>query len=190
MPHFGVGKNMVGAMRHWAMATGVARPLKQSDVELTELGRFLFTGRRAADSFLENPASLWLLHWNISSTPEHTTTWYWAFNHFSPVSFDRAMLVDSLLELAREFRQDKVSVVTVQKDVECFVRTYVLNKGKNGLVDEDSFACPLAELGLINRGTVLTPVGGPTSQGELGAGKGKMAAGAGGRYPSELCGRI
>jgi hypothetical protein len=37
---------------------------------------------------------------------------------------------------------------------------------------------------------VLTPVGGPTSQGELGAGKGKMAAGAGGRYPSELCGRI
>jgi NAD(P)-dependent dehydrogenase (short-subunit alcohol dehydrogenase family) len=38
--------------------------------------------------------------------------------------------------------------------------------------------------------TVLTPVGGPTSQGELGAGKGKMAAGAGGRYPSELCGRI
>jgi hypothetical protein len=36
----------------------------------------------------------------------------------------------------------------------------------------------------------LTPVGDPTSQRELGAGKGKMAAGAGGRYPSELCGRI
>jgi hypothetical protein len=36
----------------------------------------------------------------------------------------------------------------------------------------------------------LTPVDGPTSQRELGAGKGGMAAGAGGRHPSELCGRI
>jgi hypothetical protein len=40
------------------------------------------------------------------------------------------------------------------------------------------------------RGRGLTPVGDPTSQRELVAGKGKMAAGAGGRYPSELCGRI
>src|SRR5260370_38613187 len=60
MPHFGVGKNMVGSMRHWAVATGIARPIRQSDIELTELGRFLFTGRRAADPFRENPASLWL----------------------------------------------------------------------------------------------------------------------------------
>jgi len=152
MPRFGVGKNMVGSMRHWAVATGIARSIRQSDIELTELGKFLFTGRKAADPFLENPASLWLLHWNITSTPQQSTTWYWAFNHFSAVSFDRSMLVDSLLDLVRELRQDKASIVTLQKDVECFVRTYVLSKGKNDRVDEDSFACPLAELGLIGRG--------------------------------------
>ena len=54
----GVGKNMVRSIRYWCKTFKVIEEDRAS-----EFGRKLFA-TEGWDSFLEDPASLWLLHWN------------------------------------------------------------------------------------------------------------------------------
>jgi hypothetical protein len=95
---------------------------------------------------MEDPTTLWFLHWQFASTPERTSTWYWVFNHCPHATFDRPLIVDYLTRLCAE-RELKVAAATLKRDVECFVRTYVERTGAD--TKEDSLECPLTELGLI-----------------------------------------
>jgi hypothetical protein len=155
---YGVGRNMVASMRHWALATGVAVVGGEGEIVPSPVGRLLL-GQRGLDPYLEQPASLWLLHWNLASVPGHATTWYWAFNHHAAGSFDKDWLVADLLSLCRERQWTRVAANTLRRDVDCFVRTYVVARDRNGLLRDDSLECPLAELELIvpgsERGTFL-----------------------------------
>jgi hypothetical protein len=150
MPRFGVGKNMVDSMRFWALA-GVLESEGADGFQLGKLGAFLFGGSKAVDPLLEATASLWLLHWQLVSTPDHTTTWFWAFNHFDPTSFDRNTLSSGLMQLVQEAGIRRGSPATLKRDVDCFLHTYVMARNQQGLISEESLACPLAELNLIAR---------------------------------------
>jgi hypothetical protein len=148
---FGVGKNMVASMRHWATSVGILEDdHKKGPINLTNLGIQLFgEGDQAGlDPFLENPASLWLIHWQLSSTPQKTT-WHYVFNYFSGDFFDRAQIVYNLEKLAKDREWGRVATSTIKRDVECLVRTYVTKPPSNKTSPEDALECPLAELGLI-----------------------------------------
>ena len=145
---FGVGKNMVAAIRHWAIATGViVDEPRRNKLEVTNLGNFLF-GKNGWDPFLEHPSSLWLIHWNLAASPTKTT-WYWAFNHFSNLSFDRDHLVQEINRLIQDRDWRSVAATTVRNDVLCFIRTYVSTQSSNQLTDDNVLESPLVELGLI-----------------------------------------
>ena len=145
---FGVGKNMVAAIRHWALATGViVDEPRYGKLEVTELGQFIF-GKKGRDPFLEHPSSLWLIHWNLAASPTKTT-WYWAFNHFSNTSFDRDHLVQEMDRLIRDRDWRSVAITTVRNDVLCFIRTYVSTQSSSRLTDDNALESPLVELGLI-----------------------------------------
>ena len=146
---FGVGKNMVASIRHWAAAAGVIADSAGDDDHLipTQLGKLIF-GPRGADPYMETPISLWLTHWNLAGRSAKTT-WYWAFNHFAAKNFRRDDLTNSLLKFAASQGWKAPSETTVKRDVECFIRTYVAQPtGADGAL-EDSLESPLAELGLI-----------------------------------------
>lgn len=53
----GVGKNMVASIRYWLRAFGVT-----DNDTLTELGNYLFDESKGKDKYLEDTATLWLLH--------------------------------------------------------------------------------------------------------------------------------
>ena len=73
---FGVGKNMVASMRHWANAAGILREDTAHKVlEPTGLGRLLFDSTDGIDPYMETPATSWLAHWNVSGHPK-LTTWF------------------------------------------------------------------------------------------------------------------
>ena len=145
---FGVGKNMVVAMRYWALATGILEEVRThlGPYETTLIGKTLLDDN-GLDPWLEDPNSLWLLHWNLASTPDRTTTWYWVFNHCPQAAFDRELIVDHLTRLCAERQMKKVARATVKRDVECFVRTYVERADAGS--KEDTLECPLAELSLL-----------------------------------------
>ncbi len=148
---------MVQSIRHWAIAAGILA-YRQGEsggprLETTDLGRIIFSD--AGDPFLEHPATLWLVHWRLASNPERTTTWYWAFNELNESSFDRDLLVQRLrqrIDLLREsgrLKESRLSEITVRRDVECFVRTYLAKSQSAKGLHEENLESPLAELSLI-----------------------------------------
>lgn len=141
---FGVGKNMVVSMRHWAKAVGVIDEKEQ----LTEFGRRLLS-ENGWDPYLENPSSLWLLHWKLASTPHRSTTWYWIFNHLNASKFDRDLLADEIFKVITDNGWGKIAPTTVKRDVDCFIRTYCVSSSSSGPATEDTLESPLSELELI-----------------------------------------
>ena len=97
---------------------------------------------------MENPATAWLVHWQLCGKAKKTT-WFWGFNHFSAPFFEREMLMRSLEKLADEQGWTKASPATIRKDVACFVRTYVSLPPSGKSSREDTLESPLTELGLI-----------------------------------------
>ncbi len=156
---FGVGRNMVLSMKHWAVATGILSSQevvgeRNSRISTGRLGDFLFG--EGHDPYLEHPGSLWLLHWMLASCPGRATAWHWAFNEFHEPSFDREMLrrrlmlrCEELVEVGRMGKGRGISSSTIKRDIECFIRTYYAGTKGSRRAPEDSLECPLAELGLI-----------------------------------------
>ena len=145
---FGVGKNMVASMRHWAKCVGITDDeVGKQRIEVTPLGELLF-GLDGIDPYMESPSSLWLIHWHLSGRA-HKTTWFWAFNHFPALSFERDTLVKSIKSLADQRNWHRTSESTIRRDVSCFLRTYaaLLTAGPSNY--EDALESPLIELGLI-----------------------------------------
>ncbi|MCY4353900.1 MAG: DUF4007 family protein [Truepera sp.] len=146
--HFGVGKNMVASMRHWSTAAGVLEEVtSESRFRTTPLGRLLFRDD-GLDPYMEDPSTSWLVHWNVSGNPVKTT-WFWAFNHYPALSFERDMLVRAISRLASERNWSRASAATIRRDVSCFVRTYVPQPISCHAGYEDALESPLTELGLI-----------------------------------------
>lgn len=145
---FGVGKNMVGAMRHWAICADIIGEASGSSaIRSTQLGDMLFD-RKGLDPFMENPNSLWLIHWKLASRPQKTT-WYWVFNQFAATTFERETLVGGLLKLSRERGWTRVAETTIKADVACFIRTCAAQVSATQANIDDALESPLAELGLI-----------------------------------------
>ncbi len=147
---FGVGRNMVASIRHWATAAGVIK--EGSDpvrIETTPLGRHLF-GRRGLDPYMEEPATSWLVHWNISGYPTKTT-WFWAFSYYPAIIFEREGLIQAIDRLAKERGWHRAAYATIKNDVACFLRTYVALSPSGQSSWEEGLESPLTELGLIRQ---------------------------------------
>lgn len=161
---FGVGRNMVLSIRHWAIATDVLaaedRPGERATrITAGRLGNVLFGDSR--DPYLEHPGSLWLLHWMLAGKPGRATVWHWAFNEFHEPVFDRELMrrrlqrrCEELRELGRLGKDRAISEITIRRDVECLIRTYFALPGGTRRAPEDSIESPLAELGLIQKAGV------------------------------------
>ena len=143
---FGVGKNMAQAMRHWGIATGIIEDV-ESKCFPSALGAAIFDNDDGFDPYLEHPATLWLIHLALAGSPEMSTTWYWAFNIFGSLAFDRDALTRGILDMAQERGWKRVAPVTIKRDVDCFIRSYVARS--RGGATEDAIEPVLVELGLI-----------------------------------------
>ena len=160
----GVGKNMVASIRFWCEALGLIE-MRGRFGALTPLGEFLFgsgsppatrgrTSRRAhagADPYLEDPGTLWLLHWQLASRPYPASTWYLAFTRWGESVFTRDDLARWLLRCAQESRASRCSIPSLRRDVDVFLRTYLPARDDRRRPLEEGFDCPLAELGLLRR---------------------------------------
>ncbi len=149
MVTLGVGKNMVRSIRHWCTAAGVIERVDRRGLaQATDLGLSLF-GDDGWDPFLEDPGTLWLLHWRLVSRPSPASTWHLAFTRWNADRFGREELVDWLLGFARSVSGARPTPASLRRDVDVFIRTYAPSQAKRERPLEDTFDCPLVELGLI-----------------------------------------
>lgn len=156
MVRLGVGRNMVKSIRHWALTADLIAPTpgEEQDLVVTDLGRFLLSREEGHDPYLEDPGSLWLLHWKICTSRARATTWRWAFGYWSQTEFTREGMVDELLSLVGRKGRSRTNRNSLDRDVETFLHTYVAPKTTKGTVLEDSLDCPLVDLRLIRRDEV------------------------------------
>jgi len=148
----GVGKNMVRSIRHWCLATDVLSEAttdrRARSLQPTVLGTSLL-GDTGWDPFLEDPGTLWLLHWQLATNMVRGLVWHLVFSAFYEPEFNKkqmAMFVGK--------RLDAMGVVTTQgtieREIDCCVRTYVpAMRGVSSLAGDEGFDCPLSDLGLL-----------------------------------------
>jgi hypothetical protein len=140
----GVGKNMVSSIRHWLKAFGITN----SEDNITEFGTLLLDDD-GFDPFLEDDASLWLLHYHLIKRAL-ASTFYLIFNEFrkDKLLFD-ADLYDAYIK-----RKSAITPYlnynknTVHTDFEIFKKIYLSSEEKSKNV-EDSFSGLLTDLNLI-----------------------------------------
>jgi hypothetical protein len=151
----GVGKNMVRSIRHWSEAVGIVESPSRGEYQATELGNALL-GPEGWDPFLENPGTLWLLHWQLVSRWERASTWYLAFTRWAGETITRDQLVAWLMKLIEEESPTTRSTrSSLKRDVDTFLRMYTPSRPTRTRPLEETFDCPLVELGLmaqVNRG--------------------------------------
>lgn len=149
----GVGKNMVNAIRYWGLAFKLLQTAPNPDrprvplYEPTDFGRRLL-GDDGWDPWLEDPGSLWLLHWSLLQPTCTAPVWWVTFHDFAPQQFTEAQLTAQVIELSAAAGWQGVLQASVRKDVDCLLRTYTVRQhGRSGL--DELLDCPFRELGLL-----------------------------------------
>lgn len=149
----GVGKNMVESIRHWCLVTqmvqedsAAARPAGK--LYPSEIARHLLL-EGGWDPFLEDDASLWLVHWLLVSNPSIVTTWRLVFSTFHRTDASKREIADFVAGFA-EKHGARVNERSLLRDIDCFLRTYAsVRKLDRQVPIEESFDCPLQELNLL-----------------------------------------
>jgi hypothetical protein len=148
MVELGLGKNMVRALRFWVEAMGVAvSDRKARALHVTPFGHAVF-GEDGWDRYLEDPRTLWLLHWNLSSRDEGGLfAWRFMIGHWPYPEFTRT-------EVLQEFRRVtsargvEHSDVTLAQHLDVFLHTYMGSRVSAAV--EDSLDGPLVDLELLS----------------------------------------
>ena len=158
MAAFGVGKNMVRSMKFWGLASNFFGTSDKNRYLIKPLGHAVLADKSGVskggfDPFFENPASLWLLHWEIATNTQYCTAWDFVFSTFARTLFKK----EDLFEALRGFVADndwKVSDGSLEKDINCILQMYCSDVSHaKGRFREEGAENPLTELRLISRDT-------------------------------------
>jgi len=143
----GVGKNMVSSIRFWCQAFNLVKPDNNKEMVPTELGEKLLNDN-GWDPYLEDVASLWLLHWQLFIPKIKAVNWPLAFNKCNLWSFNLKMLSKILLNSAQKIpRFSSISHKSFEKDASCIIRMYAENISEK----ESEIKCPFTQLGIIEK---------------------------------------
>lgn len=145
MDEFGLGANMVKALRYWLQATGLTTENlggNNRNQELTEFGHLVWNN----DSYLEEDGTLFLIHYFLSTNKDLATAWYYFFNIYKVVEITQDSFVNGMRTYLLE-SDYKVAERALGEDFDCIIKTYYDN-GKN-TSPENNMSCPLSDLGLI-----------------------------------------
>ena len=151
----GVGKNMVRAIRFWGLAAKIIsehRPEghgRGSQIVPSQRGRALF-GPGGWDPYMEDPGTVWLLHWLLLAPPSLLPLWWTAFNTFDAVEFEHTDLEAFSAAQIRDCGWNEPRPSSLRKDILALTRSYAPPEAGSGSID-DLLDCPLRETALLGR---------------------------------------
>ncbi|QTR45757.1 DUF4007 family protein [Thiothrix litoralis] len=145
----GVGKNMVNAIRYWAQATQIIEKVEDG-YKPTSLGHFIFDEKEGHDPYLEDEATIWLLHWQMASNPEVATCSYWLFNRYHKPEFTTAEATEALADFLKQQAGAKYSKNTLKNDTVVTLRMYSDVRPKAKQVSDEFLDAPFTALKLLS----------------------------------------
>lgn len=140
----GVGKNMVESIEYWLKALKLINK-KSEGFDLTPVAKLI----KDNDPYLECDGTIILCHYLLTTNKDEATTWYWFFNKFGATEFE----ADSLGVYLQSFVQSQTDKATNQntlnKDVNCLLRTYLEPVYENKDTPETLNPSPFSRFGLL-----------------------------------------
>ncbi len=145
---FGVGRNMVASIRHWALACDVIYETdSRGPYLISDTARAIFTND-GLDPYSENPATAWYAHWCLAGRGTRATTWFWLFNALTAQTFTRDEILPALAIYAKTASSGrKLSSATLARDLDTCLRGYAPRSGSASV--EEVAEPMLGELGLL-----------------------------------------
>ena len=150
MVEWGVGKNMVDALKYWAARIGA---------DANEASSFEYAEIHTNDSHLESFSSVWLIHWLLCRDTSELTAYRLFFNYYNGQTVEKTSLLLFIKELfeSKQFIADTKSKSvlklpsenTINKDISTLFLTY--SSKHSSKISEDNFSSPLSELGLLKQ---------------------------------------
>ena len=141
----GVGKNMVASIRFWLKAFGIT-----GNDEITWLGNYLFDDSKGKDKYLEDIATLWLLHFNLVFSEEATL-----YNMFfcgvqrERTHFEREQVLTYVkMRMVEANKMTLFNANTVKKDIGVLLQNYTLPRKAQS---NEDFSSLLIDLDLIRQ---------------------------------------
>lgn len=140
----GVGKNMVSSIRFWLKAFNI---IDSEDIP-TEFGNRLLDDENGYDPFLEDEASLWLLHYNLVNNG-FSSIYSIIFNEFrkEKLFFNKETFVNYMKRIGESSPDLNFNENTVAKDFIVFANLYKSDPESKDV--EDSFSGILSEIELL-----------------------------------------
>lgn len=150
MVALGLGKNMVRALRFWVEIFGLAEDDGKGKLVLTPLAHMIF-GSNGLDPFMEDPRTLWLLHWHASVRPDDPVcAWDILVNRWPKAEFTKSEAVAAFRRESERRTGKPHSDVTLGQHFDVFIHMYVPTRSGHANVEE-TLDSPLVELGLIEQ---------------------------------------
>ncbi len=141
----GVGKNMVTSIRFWLKVFGVMVEDKP-----TWLGEYLFDDSNGKDIYIEDLATLWLLHFNLVFYQEASiyNMFFCGLQRERSV-FEREQIQTYIkLKLAESGKQSAYNDNTVKKDIGVLLQNYCLPRKSQS---NEDFSTLMIDLDLIRQ---------------------------------------
>lgn len=162
----GVGKNMVTSIKYWLLAAQIVQiDAETKRLNPTTIAKIVFSEH--GDPYLEDEATIWLLHWLMATNPSKATAIYWFFNHFHKRNFDSADVVTGLTDFVKQEFVTRVSQTTLKRDSQLVLRMYTKTSSNPRISIEDSMDSPLSLLFLLQRNDSRTWRSSPSDRSEL-----------------------
>lgn len=143
----GIGKNMVKALRLWALAAGI---ISDQGI-LTERAERLFSPHCGRDKYAEEDETLWLLHWLICSNLDCFTANGWLLNFFYSRSFTLKEAQEAFYAHLVDCQKRPYALGTIRVDLETAIRMYAIVDDKNKQSDIDDRCFRMMRLLSANR---------------------------------------
>ena len=147
----GLGSNMVKAIRFWGQVFGLLQ-VQRGLARNTELARRLLDTEIGIDPYLEDPGSLWRLHWTVTAHAG-LGAWVTSFLELQDAQITRDRLIDIVRSRAVAAR-GSVTQRTATTHVDILLRTYDWARFEAAAPGEDASGCPFQELHLIETSAV------------------------------------
>ncbi len=143
----GVGKNMVASVSYWLKAFGITDP----NNNISEFGNFLFDDEKGVDPYIEDIATIWLLHYNLNKI-EKASIYSLFFNEFRKgrPDFTKSQLLNFIKLKLEQSDQKGANENTVLGDINVFIRNYLKPTSKETKIDiEEDFSSLMIDLDLM-----------------------------------------
>jgi Protein of unknown function (DUF4007) len=141
----GVGKNMVSSIRYWLKAFNIA----DSTDSITDFGEKIFNDKDGFDPYLEDEATLWLLHYQLVKNGI-ASTFNLIFNEFrrEKIEFTKGNFVHYIKRKAEDIKEMTFNENTINDDFDVFIKSY-RRKNVDAKEKEDPYSGVLTELNII-----------------------------------------